>query len=277
MEKQLFVPHYLYSARTNEDYLPVFEAAYYQHNDSWGDDIIFNEDLHFMANRIGYVFFEHLRENMKTLKIRERYPHPIKKMGEAAYEWHFVPSILGDNPIVYGFGAGTDISFETSFANEYDCDVHVFDPTPQAAEYVAGLLMDNPHIKLHTTGLFNIDGTAKFFKPPQANLGSLSALNLNAGSVFMEAKVNRLKTIMRGLGHDHVDLLKMDIEGAEHRAIEDILFSEIDVRQIALEFDQPIPPWTIEKTMAKLFLAGYTLLDCWGLNCLFVRTDLLQN
>jgi FkbM family methyltransferase len=268
--KHLFVPDYVYAARTSDELVPIFEQQFYKQVEEYDADILFDDAMHEMAKRIGYTFFSDLKHKVKCPADVQ-----IEEIGDQGFSWRFVPAALPRNPVVYGFGAGTNISFEIEFARKYGCDVHCFDPTPQAVEYVKGLLAENPRIKFHAVGLIDIDGKVKFFKPRQKNLGSLSALNLNASTIFMEANVQRLRTLMARLGHERIDLLKLDIEGAEHRSLEDLIFSELDVGQIAVEFDQPVPPWRIERTMGKLFLNGYSLIDCWGLNCLFVRNDLL--
>lgn len=266
LQRALFVPDYIYAARTSDDLVPVFEAQYYRGVDEYDPEILFDDDMHEMAKRIGYTYFA---------ELRYRIPDPatwnISELGDEGFTWRYLADRLPEKPIVYAFGAGTNISFETEFAKKHACVVESFDPTPQAVEYVRKLLPDNPNVHFHAMGLLDVDGQVKFYKPRQKNLGSLSALNLNASHVFMEANVMRLRSIMKELGHEQIDLLKLDIEGAEHRALEDMLFSGIEPEQIAVEFDQPVPPWRIERTMAKLFLAGYILIDCWGLNCLFVK------
>ncbi|GIS18490.1 MAG: hypothetical protein CM15mP120_04060 [Pseudomonadota bacterium] len=41
---------------------------------------------------------------------------------------------------------------------------------------------------------------------------------------------------MRDLGHDHLDVLKMDIEGAEYAVLDDMLQSNILPDQLLVEF-----------------------------------------
>ena len=101
-------------------------------------------------------------------------------------------------------------------------------------------------------------------------------MNLHFGDAYIEAPVLRLTTITRRLTHDHVDLLKIDVEGAEYDVIDDMLFSGLRVDQFAVEFDQPSPPWRTERFIAKLHGAGYHLIDVSGLNCLLIHERLLD-
>jgi len=45
-----------------------------------------------------------------------------------------------------------------------------------------------------------------------------------------------ISTIIYELGHAHIDVLKMDIEGAEYNVIENILKTKISINQILIEF-----------------------------------------
>ena len=78
----------------------------------------------------------------------------------------------------------------------------------------------------------------------------------------IEAPVFRLGTIMAKLGHDHVDLLKMDIEGAEYGVLIDILRCQLNIRQLAVEFHHNYPGIPIDRTVAavgQLRQAGFRL------------------
>jgi hypothetical protein len=52
----------------------------------------------------------------------------------------------------------------------------------------------------------------------------------------VEAPVCRLDTILKTLGHMKIDVLKMDIEGAEYEVVSDFLASRAAVGQLLVEF-----------------------------------------
>eukprot|EP00002_Diphylleia_rotans_P028528 TRINITY_DN5764_c0_g1_i4.p1 TRINITY_DN5764_c0_g1~~TRINITY_DN5764_c0_g1_i4.p1 ORF type:complete len:115 (+),score=14.45 TRINITY_DN5764_c0_g1_i4:206-550(+) len=52
----------------------------------------------------------------------------------------------------------------------------------------------------------------------------------------MELYRYRLSTIMKLLGHRHIDVCKIDIEGSEWGIIDDLLENKPDIDQIFLEF-----------------------------------------
>jgi len=79
-------------------------------------------------------------------------------------------------------------------------------------------------------------------------------------SIFV--KVESLSTIMQRLGHKEIDLLKMDIEGAEYKVIDDLIKDKLPIRQIAVEFHHRFREFGILKTrqyVKKLRNTGFRL------------------
>jgi hypothetical protein len=67
---------------------------------------------------------------------------------------------------------------------------------------------------------------------------------------------------MRLLGHYRIDLLKLDIEGAEYDVIRDMLVSSIDVRQLLVEFHhrfRGIGKGATAAALADLHRAGFRI------------------
>lgn len=266
MKKNLLIPDYIYSARTKEEFIPFFEGQYLKQVEFYDDEIASHPDKKQMGVRIGYFHFDRLKEELEKKRDKE---YEISSLGNPKFEWHFLADRLNSESNVLSFGMGIDISFEERLAEQFECVVHCFDPTPAAIEHAVPIVRSNPRIKMHPVGIFSRDQVVKFYKPVEQGLGSLSATNLTYSSVYLEAPVKRLYTIMRGLKIEKIDYLKIDIEGAEHGVIDDMLFSGIMPDQIGVEFDQPTPPWKVESTIRKLILAGYEMIDIWGLNALF--------
>ncbi len=74
---------------------------------------------------------------------------------------------------------------------------------------------------------------------------------------------------MRELGHEHIDILKMDIEGAEYDVIDDIYKSGIRPRQLLVEFHHRFPGLGVRKTIKAatcLRSMGYRLFSISATN-----------
>jgi hypothetical protein len=76
-------------------------------------------------------------------------------------------------------------------------------------------------------------------------------------------------------GHREIDLLKIDIEGAEYGVLEQILRDRIAVRQLLVEFHHGIIPGIFGtssmRSILKLISQGYHLIDVDGNNHTFVH------
>jgi len=143
---------------------------------------------------------------------------------------------LSESSIVYSFGIGEDISFDLEINQDTNCLVYCFDPTPKSISWIKRRNLPDT-ISFFNYGISDKDETTTFFLPKNKKhvSGSLIAhhnIDLD-DKVFVQMK--RLKSIMRELGHSHIDILKMDIEGAEYNVINDILDSDISINQILVE------------------------------------------
>jgi hypothetical protein len=82
-------------------------------------------------------------------------------------------------------------------------------------------------------------------------------------AIEVDAPVHRLTTIMQKLGHSRIDVLKMDIEGAEIPVIADLASSELQIAQILVEFHHHVgnadEVGTTRKAIESLHSMGFRL------------------
>ena len=127
---------------------------------------------------------------------------------------------------------------------EYGVTMHAFDPTPRSAEFVKRQSLPREFV-FHPYGLADYDGTALFYPPENSEWVSHTILKRRAtAKKAIEVPVHRLETIMSMLGHERVDLIKMDIEGAEYGVISDMVKSSPvagGAEQLLVEFHHRFP------------------------------------
>lgn len=175
--------------------------------------------------------------------------------------WVVPDGLLDAGSIVYSFGVGEDISFDLELIERFGCRVHAFDPTPGAVRFVE---RSAPPAKFvfSQVGLAGEDGSA-LFAEPEANEASyvMNEGRPTHGQPVHAFPVNRLSTIMARNSHDHIDLLKMDIEGFEYAVIDDMLDNGLLPRCIMLEFHhlQRRDPDATRRSVERLKDAGYQL------------------
>ena len=180
-------------------------------------------------------------------------------LGNRGARWCVCPTGLGAASIVYSFGVGEDISFDLELIQRFRVCVHTFDPTPRSIEWLAKQTLPE-QLVFHPCGVADFDGIAKFLPPVNPAHVSHSLVQRETPWPPIEVPVRRLCTLMNFLGHARIDLLKMDIEGAEYSVLDDLLSSSISVHQLLVEFHHRWPEIGIartQKALRDLHAAGY--------------------
>jgi FkbM family methyltransferase len=186
--------------------------------------------------------------------------------GEGIGAWVVATGRLNADSVVYSVGVGTELSLDLSLVEKYGCKVHCFDPTPVSAEWVRGQELP-PQIIFHEVGLAAYDGELAFRMPRKSGSAHFSPIQRDASDredEMVKAPVWRLETMMQKLGHDHIDLLKIDIEGGEYEVIEDIVRLGDKVGQLLMEFHHCYRSVPLAKTVAaveRLRAAGFRIFS----------------
>lgn len=213
-------------------------------------------------------FLRRGRRVLKALKGQDVLFRPqirCKKayFGNEGCRWCICPDGLTQQSIVYSFGIGEDISFDLALIERFGVSIHAFDPTPKSIDWVNSQTLPEEFI-LHKYGLAAQDGTIQVFPPENPNHVSHSFVQRSEQDNAVEVPVHRLATVMQMLGHSEIDILKIDIEGAEYDVIDDIVESGIPINQLLIEFHHRWPEIGAAKTrqgVERLLQAGYRIFD----------------
>jgi FkbM family methyltransferase len=185
-----------------------------------------------------------------------------ERFGSVYGGWDIVVADLNSETVVYSFGVGEDISFDTALIKKFGLTIHAFDPTPKSIEWVKRQGLPRKFV-MHSYGIASFDGDISFNPPENPDHVSHTILDrpsTRAKSIIVPVK--RISTIMQELGHDHIHIIKMDIEGAEYDVIEDIYNSGIRPEQLLVEFHHRFPGVGIQKTkeaINRIRSMGYRL------------------
>ena len=187
-----------------------------------------------------------------------------KRIGSQYGGWDIVVNQLDSNSIIYSFGVGEDASFDIGLIREIGATIHAFDPTPKSIEWVKNQDFPDSFI-MHEYGIADLDGTITFFPPENPDHVSHTIIERDkTKDQSIEVPVKRLKTIMKELGHDRIDLLKMDIEGAEYSVLKDMESTGIRPKQLLIEFHHRFPNVGIGETIKAIRMIkkmGYGLFS----------------
>ncbi|XZE44554.1 FkbM family methyltransferase [Pirellulaceae bacterium SH467] len=156
-----------------------------------------------------------------------------QRLGHGDGSWIVCPDLLSPGCVVYSFGCGDNISFDVDLIQRYNSVVHAFDPTVRSIAWMNGQQLPIG-LHFHELGIAAFDGEVEF-SLPRGHYVSYSMVPSQSDSTCT-GKVKRLRTIMDELGHRSIDLLKLDVEGAEYAVIDDIVDEASRISQLLIEF-----------------------------------------
>lgn len=192
--------------------------------------------------------YRRLRVKARQLRGNEpRVPVQLQQMAQEFHGndycgWSIPKASLRPDSVVVDVGLGEDISFSTSLIDRYGCSVHGFDPTPRAIEYVEKIA--NPKFHLHKYGVAAKSGSASFYLPNnKLHVSGTLAPSMHTGSSQIEVQLVTLDGVMDAIGADRIDLLKIDIEGAEYELLMDEGFARHAprIQMLCIEFHHRWP------------------------------------
>lgn len=197
-------------------------------------------------------------------------PRPdLQRIGTAYGGWVVPVDLLSAASICYCVGCGEDVSFDLGLIERFGCDVYSFDPTPRGIQHVTQEIPPNPKYHFTPVGLWDSETVLKFYAPINPAHDSYSALNLQHQERYVTGPVKRLRTMMQEHGHTRLDLLKIDIEGAEYKVLDSLIADKLDVRVVCVEYDEYFNP--LEGDAVGRIRASLQALSNYGFRLVHAR------
>jgi FkbM family methyltransferase len=201
--------------------------------------------------------------------LRPSKPTDLVRLGTDYGGWWLPESILRPGAVAYCAGAGDDISFDLAL-HDRGMRVVTIDPTPRAVSHANAVAPKNDRFVFVPVGLWDTAEELRFYYPRDLTAVNYSVVNLQRTSEYFTAKAKTLRGLMDELGDNHIDVLKLDIEGAEHRVIESFIADGVRPVVVCVEFDQPDPLRSVLRSIRLLQQSGYRLIRIEGWNYTFV-------
>lgn len=193
------------------------------------------------------------------------YRHDIRprkaSLGSTYGAWTVAPEYLKPNGIMYSFGVGYDISFDEAAITQFKLEAHGFDPSPHIIELMRNRSLPQ-RFTFHPYGLGEVDGVISFFSSvPGGSMRSIRS-NEDTDKIKAELPVKCLQTIVNELETDCLEILKMDVEGAEYGLLKSLVSCPIPIKQLLIEFHHRSGVGTLQSTInavSELRKNGYLL------------------
>ena len=211
--------------------------------------------------------------------------------------WDFIETESLLNSTIISAGVGTDVSFDIEIMQKYNTKVIFIDPTPSALDHLELVLSsigkhntlpysddgkqnissyDLSNLKkenfiIESKALYDLnDKNIKFYQPKNLEHVSHSISNwqnnYSKNSPYLMVNTINFKNIIKKYKLQNIEIIKLDIEGAEFNVLLDLLKLKIKPKQILVEFDELQTNKTINYVkylvlILKLYLNGYTMIE----------------
>ena len=133
-------------------------------------------------------------------------------------------------------------------------------------------------MQFHQIGIWTKNETLPFFAPKDETHVSHSISNLQETDNYFEAPVRRLPDIMKEQGHTKLDILKLDIEGAEYEVLDSLLADGLSTRILCVEFhpSKETGLLPVQQMITKLEQHNYKVIAREDLDFTFINYNLYQ-
>src|SRR5690606_33598079 len=206
-----------------------------------------------------------LKKNIlgETLWVKRKVKCRAQWVGNDYGGFYINPELLNNTSIVYSIGIGEDTSFDEAMMQQFGCKDIAFNPTPKSIKYVE-------HKKLGSLFHFTPWGigakteTTTFYLPQnESNVSGSIVIQKNVSETkAIDVQLKHINDLTTHFNHSHIDVLKLDIEGAEYQVLPTLFESGIQFDQLLLEFHERLFPNGKEMTKNMIDLAsqyGYEL------------------
>jgi len=151
---------------------------------------------------------------------------------------------LDDTAIVFDVG-GYEGQWASDIFARYCCTVHVFEPNTTFAATIRRRFAQNPKIVVHDFGLAHIstDEAQLHIKGQGSSLFRRTGSSLDDDSPIATVRLVRAADFLAQYGFDKVDLMKINIEGAEYDLLDHLIDTGVvrQVRNIQVQFHDFVP------------------------------------
>jgi FkbM family methyltransferase len=194
----------------------------------------------------------------------------LVRLGSDYGGWWVPRDAVKPGKSAYCAGAGEDITFDLALFAA-GMRVTIFDPTPRAIAFFDRTAPIDAHLRFEPVGWWDATEDLRFYAPRDPSHVSHSAVNLQSTTDFFIAHVEPVHDLIVRLGDNELEIIKMDIEGAEYRVIDSLLVRGPRPPVLCVEFDQPEPIRKTIRAVKKLVSHGYSLQHMEGWNCTFLH------
>lgn len=149
---------------------------------------------------------------------------------------------LNKDSVVFDLG-GYRGWFAENIYNKFKCNVYVFEPCKSFSNIIEQNFKDISKVRVFDYGIYDQTSEVKFNTVEDgSSIADLSGVNLNDDNLDI-VKVKSFKDVVEDLNVDHIDLLKMNVEGAEYSILNNIFENgyTAKIKNFQIQFHDVVP------------------------------------
>jgi FkbM family methyltransferase len=187
-------------------------------------------------------------------------PH-MERLGSDYGGWTVPTDLIESSWVCLCAGAGIDVTFDLALAERFGATVITVDPTEESREHVARVDAEG-RLRFVHSALWSGDGELEMFAAADPAHRTLSSDDLQRTGRSVTVPARGLDTFGR------VDLLKLDIEGAEYEVLPHV---PADVRVLCVEMHPTRGIRAATRAFRRLRTSGFELAARHRADFTFVR------
>jgi FkbM family methyltransferase len=200
----------------------------------------------------------------------------VVKMGSKPGGWMIPRDLVGQGWLCYCGGIGGDISFDLELIERYDVTVRAFDPVAGYVEDALEKSGGEPRFSAYRAAIAVEDGPVRMQVTHEQGSRSVSLAGLYDTNTLLELPGRSLPSLMEQLNDSHVDLLKLDLEGAEYELLPTLDLHALGVKIFSTQMHHTGSVREAKSLITRLSRDGYELIGRTpAVKLTFAREDLL--
>jgi FkbM family methyltransferase len=203
-------------------------------------------------------------------------PGDLIDLGSSYGGWLVPAGLIESGWTAYTVGIGADISFDLELIRRWDATVRAFDAVEAFVDDANEATVDEPRFTARQAAIATVDGPLRMQVSDVEHSRSVSSAELYQSTRFVELPGRTLPSLMAELGDERIDLLKLDIEGAEYAVLPQLDLPSLGVKVFATQLHHTGSVGDARRLIADLGRAGYRPVGTRPtVKVTFVREDLL--
>lgn len=201
----------------------------------------------------------------------------LEDIGSTYGGWIMPTGLIEQSWTCYSIGAGGDVTFDLELAARFDAKVRAVEAVPAMVELAVHEGSGEPRFSAHHAAVASNDGPIRMQVTHHADSRSVSPAGLYESEEYVELPGRSLQSLMRELGDDHIDLLKLDIEGGEYELLPLLDLRSLGVKIFAFQVHRTSNLRAARRLIEGLRRQGFELIGCRpAVKLTFARSEMLE-